>query len=251
MSPSRPARTIWKSWACWASTAACAALAVPLLLGIAELSAQEKDKDKDNPILTARQRQLSSNNLQQIGIALHNFHDTYRYLPPPAVCDKNNGKPLLSWRVLLLPFVEQGDLFREFKMEEAWDSEHNKKLLAKMPPIYAPVRGKTKEPHTTYYQAFVGKGAAFELKPNRGGPFGAVGLKFPDFRDGTSNTIVVAEAADPVPWTKPADLAFDPQKAPPKLGGLFQDGVHVLFADAAVLFLRKLDDTTLRALITR
>src|SRR5439155_13938759 len=111
-------------------------------------------------------------------------------------------------RVAILPYVEEHELYKQFKLDEPWDSEHNKKLLEKMPKVYAPVGVKTRAPHTTFYQAFVGPGAAFE---------DGMKVKLTNFFDGTSNTLMVAEAAEPVPWTKPDDLPFDPKKPPPAL----------------------------------
>jgi hypothetical protein len=196
----------------------------------------------DEKVRAARLRKRSQNNLKQIGIAMHQYHDTFGTLPTAAIYGKD-GKPLLSWRVAILPYIEQNQLYQQFKLDEPWDSEHNKKLLDKMPPIYAPLGVKTKEPNTTFYQAFVGPGAAFE---------GQRKLRLLDFLDGTSNTIMIAEAAEPVPWTKPADLAFDEKKPVPKLGGMSPDGFNVLFGDGYVRFLKKkTDEKTLRALITR
>jgi hypothetical protein len=146
--------------------------------------------------------------------------------------------------VALLPFLEEGQLYREFHLDEPWDSEHNKKLLARMPKVYAPVRGKTKEPYTTFYQAFYGKGAAFEE--------GEV-MRIPaSFSDGTNVTILFVEAAEPVPWTKPVDLPYSPDKPLPKLGGLFKDVFHVVFVGGPSRPIKKtIKEKTLRALITR
>lgn len=104
----------------------------------------------------------------------------------------------------------------------------------------------------TFYQAFAGPGAAFEIRLNEKSPFGAWGTSIPrDFPDGTSNTIAIAEAAEPVPWTKPAELIYDEKKPLPKLGGLFKGGFHAAFMDGSVRFLTNIDERTLRALITR
>jgi RNA polymerase sigma factor (sigma-70 family) len=181
---------------------------------------------QDKVDMTKLHRQ-SQDNLKQLGIAMHSYHDDLRAFPPAAVIDKNKT-PLLSWRVLLLPYIDEQDLFREFKLDEAWDSAHNKKLLAKMPKIYAPVTGKH-EPGTTFYQVFVGPGAVFE---------GMRGIRLTDILDGTSNTILLIEGGEAVPWTKPADLPYDPKKALPKLGGLFKDRIHAAFADGSVQTLR-------------
>src|SRR5438445_25177 len=82
----------------------------------------------------------------------------------PAI-DDAAGKPLLSWRVMLLPYLEQAPLYHQFRFNEPWDSEHNKKLLQHMPAVYAAPGIKTKEPGMTYYQGFVGKGAGWEYEP--------------------------------------------------------------------------------------
>jgi uncharacterized protein (TIGR03067 family) len=184
----------------------------------------------------------TANNLKQIGIAIHNYHDAHKYMPAPAIYSKD-GKPLLSWRVAILPFIEQDHLFREFKLDEPWDSAHNKKLLARMPAVYAPALGKV-EPGMTFFQVFNGEGALFE---------GAKKIRITNIKDGTANTVMVVEAASAVPWTKPDDLPFDPKsKDLPKLGGTFSAGFHVLMCDASVHFVHKnFDAAIFRAMITR
>jgi hypothetical protein len=186
-------------------------------------------------------RNRSANNLKQIGLAMHNYHDNVGRFPAAAVFDKD-GKALLSWRVLILPYIEQDALYREFHLDEAWDSKHNKKLLKKIPPVYVHPLGKAKAGET-YYQAFVGKGAFFE---------GKRGLRIMDIIDGTSNTLLAVEAAKAVPWSKPEDLPYDAKKPLPKVGGVFPEGFWGLFCDGSVRFLpRSLKPKTLRALITR
>jgi hypothetical protein len=189
-------------------------------------------------------RVQSANNLKQIGLAMHNYADTLRILPAQAIYDKN-GKPMLSWRVLILPYVEQQALYNEFHLNEPWDSEHNKKLLAKMPKLYAsPYDENTLKDHTTYYQGFFGKGCFFE---------GKQGLSFPrDFPDGLSNTIMVVEASKAVPWTKPEDIPYDPAKPLPKLGLPGLKGFNVGMCDGSVHFLSEtITEKTLRNAITR
>src|SRR5262245_46087272 len=148
-----------------------------------------------------------------LGIAMHNYHNDYGPLPQPAIYSKD-GKPLLSWRVLLLPYLEEEELYRQFNLDEPWDSEHNKKLLEKMPNIYHPVGVETKVKHATFCQVFVGKGAVFD-PPNK------LTLRDITFGDGTSRTFLIAEAAEAVPWSKPAELTFDAKKPLAKLGGTF------------------------------
>jgi RNA polymerase sigma factor (sigma-70 family) len=191
---------------------------------------------------TFADRKTSVHNLMHLALAMHNYVDQYGEFPPAAACSKD-GRPLLSWRVLLLPFLDQEKLFREFKLDQPWDSPHNRKLLARMPAVYAAPKVRTKEPHATFYQVFTGKGTIFE---------GARGTRVNDIADGTSVTILMIEAADPVPWTKPADLVYDPKKPLPRLGGIFKEGFHFARADGSVSFCKmRFREDVLRAMITR
>ena len=173
----------------------------------------------------------SANNLKQIGISMHAYHDTHGNMPPAAVCDKT-GKPLLSWRVLVLPYIEQNELFKQFKLDEPWDSDHNKKLLAKMPKTYA-IPGQTKPGDTsTYYRVFVGNGAAFDW---------IMGRKLQQITDGTSNTIMCVTAEKAVPWTKPDELEFDPDKDMTRLVGRVVNGkFQFVMCDGSVRSLAKI-----------
>jgi prepilin-type processing-associated H-X9-DG protein len=180
------------------------------------------------------------NNLRQLMLAMHNHHDAHGRFPTAAIYDKR-GKALLSWRVLILPFIEQNDLYKEFHLDEPWDSEHNKKLLDRMPSVYA-ATGEEKS-NRTHYQVFVGKDTCFE---------GKKGIRIFEIPDGTSNTIMIVEAANAVPWTKPEDLPFDADKPLPKLGGLYPGGFNAAFADGSVRFLKdSIKESTLRLLIQR
>jgi hypothetical protein len=195
-------------------------------------------------VTVAAAKQRDANNLKQLALGMISYADAnQRNLPPAAVLSKD-GKPLLSWRVLLLPYLEEGNLYKEFKLDEPWDSPHNKKLLEKMPKVFAPVRGAAKPGHTPY-QVFVGKwpDASFELGRQ---------LRYPaSIQDGTSNTIMVAEAAEAVPWTRPADLPYDAKKPLPKFGGQFPTGFHVAMWDGSVHFLKKnFDPKEMRNAIT-
>jgi WD40 repeat protein len=188
-------------------------------------------KTKDEP---------SPANLRQISLAMWVYLDNHGRFPPAAIWDKE-GKPLLSWRVALLPSLEQQKLYDQFKLDEPWDSEHNKKLLAQMPAIYA-LPESTPIATMTHYRVFVGPQAGFEW---------CKGRRVADITDGLSNTFMVVEAADAVPWTKPDELAYDPRKPLPKLGGCYAGGFHVSFMDGSVRLLsHALPEKTLRALIT-
>jgi len=146
---------------------------------------------------SAAREMQSKNNLKMIGIAMHNYHDVHGKFPPAYSTDEA-GKPLLSWRVHILPFVEQEPLYAKFKLDEPWDSEHNRKLIAEMPELYrAP--GSKAEAGKTNYLTVRHKDSAFP---------GAEQTRFADIVDGSSNTIMVLEAGDAVAvtWTKPDDF---------------------------------------------
>jgi hypothetical protein len=176
---------------------------------------------------------------------MHCYQDTHGRLPP-AVVYGEDGTPLYSWRVLVLPYIEQGELYREFHLDEPWDSPHNLALLPRMPPSYAPPSGRAWKvpPHHTACHVLVGKGTAFE---------GQEGLRLPaDFPDGTCNTLLLVEAGEPVPWTKPEDLPYDPEGPLPDLRGLFHDGFRSCMADGSLRFVRKgTSESALRVAITR
>ncbi|MCI0455800.1 MAG: DUF1559 domain-containing protein [Gemmataceae bacterium] len=192
-------------------------------------------------VALAAQKQQTKNNLKMIGLAFHAFHDANKRLPE-AAGDGAAGKGGLSWRVALLPYLEEGNLYNQFRRNEPWDSPHNKQLLDRMPKVYASPRGNA-PPNHTYYQVFTGPNTAFAP--------GKVGRLFATFRDGTSNTFLVAEGARAVPWTKPEDLPFDRNGPLPALGGMFPDGFHAGLADGDVRFIRRgrYNDDLLRNLI--
>jgi hypothetical protein len=190
----------------------------------------------------------SQNNLKQIGLAFHVFHDANGFMPSN-VHDKA-GKPLLSWRVHLLQYIEQGDLYRKFKLDEPWDSEHNKMLIEKMPKTFALPGVKTKEAGHTFYRAFINrKGAAQRALMAEGESKGPsiVGIV-----DGTVSTILCVEAAESCVWTKPDDLPFDPDGPLPKLGGHFaKDRFGVALCDGSVRVMdAKMPAAKLKAYIT-
>jgi hypothetical protein len=201
----------------------------------------ERRGDPQTQLATAMKK--SRKNLAQIGLALHNHHDAYKRFPP-------QGSPGLSWRVAILPFLEDGALYNEFKLQEPWDSPHNIKLLEKMPKVYAVPGAKTEKPGWTYYQGFVGRGAGWEPV----GPDGKPGhmIRMIDITDGTANTIMVIEAGAPVPWTKPADLPFEQGKPLPKIGGPYKTKANVLLFDGSVHVLpTTVPPEILSAMITR
>jgi hypothetical protein len=214
--------------------------------------------------------QVSSQNLKQITLAMHNYHDTYGRLPPSVVYDKE-GRPMHSWRVLLLPYLEdpQGDtLYRQYRFDEPWDGPNNRALLARMPKAYRDP-GRKAPPDSTFYQVFDGPNALFDSTRQMGPlrPFppphgqaelrvGVAEARFANVTDGTSNTLMVVEAERAVPWTKPEDIAVQNLLGGgplPRLGDPSRDFVLLGFADGQVRreSRRTLTDATLRGLITR
>jgi hypothetical protein len=208
-------------------------------------AAGESKGAKSTGTVATAQRVQCSNNLRQIGLALHNYHDAYLKFPAAATFDKN-GKPLLGWRVHILPFLEQEQLYREFHLDEPWDSEHNKKLIPRMPAVYRCPSQKLTEAGKTTYLAPIGEKTMFSG--------GATGTRFADVTDGTSNTIFIVDANDEhaVTWTKPDDLKYDSKKPLEGLLGKHPGFFTILMADGSVHHLRDgANENTMRAMFTR
>jgi hypothetical protein len=213
-------------------------------------------------IRSAAQRIQSANNMRILMLAMHNFHDTRGHFPP-AVVYGPDGKPLYSWRVLLLPYIGQDNLYHRFHLDEPWDSLNNKPLLAMMPKEFQDPADTTPQLGLTPYQVFDGPGAPFDssarpLKPfhHDGVPplrlqMSAFQIRIPDFTDGLSRTFLIVEATDPVPWTSPQNLPFGPGVPLPKLGRPSRGGYNAAYADGSVHFASSsISEQTLRALIT-
>ncbi len=147
----------------------------------------------------AARRMQCSNNLKQIALALHNYHDTHKSFPPAYIADEN-GRPMHSWRVLILPFLESSPLHRQYRFDEPWDGPNNRRLAAFVPPPYQCPSQVYADGSRTSYLAVVGPRTAW---PD------AAGSRLKDFVDGTPNTIMVIEA-DPyeVNWMEPRDLSY-------------------------------------------
>ena len=200
----------------------------------------------------AAARATGQNNLKQLGLALHSFHDANGQFPPAAwgpAIDPDTGRRKtsgnLSWRVAMLPYIEHDALYQQFKLDEPWDSPTNKKLIPLMPKTFVSPQAPA-EPGKTYYKVFVGGGAMFD----KGSPKGP---RMTEIADGTSNTIMIAEGGEPVIWTKPDDFEYDPRRPLPDLRFQGRNGVNVAMADGSVRFvnLDAVSEKTLRALITR
>lgn len=202
------------------------------------LNQQKKDisivVDSLKPILEKARdearRVASSNNLKQIGLAMHNYHDANKYLPAAASYSPD-GKPLLSWRVMILPMIEQQKLYDQFHLDEPWDSPNNRKLIDKMPPEFRSPKSKLKEPGRSNYVVPVGPGTMFE---------GREGINMSSVKDGTAHTILAVEVDDAhaVIWTKPEDMPYDPKEPAKGLGGLYKNVFCALFVDGAVRIIK-------------
>jgi len=143
------------------------------------------------------QNNQSKNNMKQITLGLHNYHDAYGKFPDVATVD-SSGKPLLSWRVQLLPYLGQNDLYQQFNLAESWDSPHNKSLIPRMPSDFSDPNNNNSGGKTRY-QIIQGPKTIFE---------GGKGKTIRDITDGTSNTVLYVEmSADrAVEWTKPNNV---------------------------------------------
>ncbi len=200
-----------------------------------------------NPITQAREsarRSQSTNNLKQFALAMHMYADNNKHFPPAASVDKA-GKPLLSWRVHLLPYIEQEALYKQFKLDEAWDSDHNKPLIDKMPKLFENPSSIPLEAGTTSYLVVRGKETVFHDDK---------GTKFAEIRDGTSKTILIVEAGpkSAVVWTKPEDIEFDEKDPWAGLLGMREGGFIAAFADGSVRFLSEsISKEDIKALFTR
>ena len=147
-------------------------------LNQADPAAAEKD-----PAEVRTQIVQDMNHIKQFGLAMHNYHDRNKHFPPAVVMGPD-GKTPHSWRVELLPYLDELSLSKQYRMNEAWDSEHNKQVLEKMPDVFRSPFGDRKTTDSAYY-VLVGPGTIFE---------GPLGVRIQDITDGTSNTLMVVGA---------------------------------------------------------
>jgi prepilin-type processing-associated H-X9-DG protein len=191
----------------------------------------------------AARRTQCKNNIKQIGLALHNYHDHYGTFPPAYTVD-SSGKRLHSWRTLILPYLDQGELFKKIDLAKAWDDPANAE--AAKTPLYMYHCPSVPGPNNhTSYVVVVGADTCFP---------GAVSKSIPEITDGTSNSVMVVEveAEKSVPWMSPVDvdeqflLSLGPKSKVSHTGGL-----NTLLADGSVRFVSfNLDQKVRRALMT-
>jgi len=180
--------------------------------------------------------------LKQIGLCMFNYESAYGHFPARAIFSKE-GKPLLSWRVMILPYMEESTLYKEFHLDEPWDSPHNKPLIAKMPAALARVEDADPSAGITHFVVPIGKGLMFD---------GDKGINMRDVTDGLSNTIMAVEADQGVIWTKPDDLDVDLDKPFDGLGHLWPVGFMAVFGDDHIQVISdQTSPKTLQALFTR
>ncbi|PQO31310.1 hypothetical protein C5Y96_13290 [Blastopirellula marina] len=176
----------------------------------------------------AAQRMQSNNNLKMIAIALHNYHDVYGTLPPAYIPDED-GEPMHSWRVLILPFVEGNDIYDKYDFSQPWDSPGNMQACERMPFAYAsPALGGNDMGDATTYVAISGPNTMLGMDKAR---------SFADVKVGISNVIMVVEdTTNPVPWYKPVDIS--PQALMSKnFDDQYFHGVQAAMGDGAVQFI--------------
>jgi len=177
-------------------------------------------------------KQKTLNNLKQIGLACHDFHDSMGYMPMDIV--GQDGKPLMSWRVAILPYIEQDSMYRQLDLTKAWDDPRNAKVLATMPSVYR-VFGRDAEKGKTYLQMPSLANAQAAITP-----YQVPGRRttFANITDGTSNTIMVVEAADALDWAKPGDIQFD-KVTLSSVGDKDRKWFYAAFGDGSVRTIRK------------
>ncbi|MBW3540316.1 MAG: DUF1559 domain-containing protein [Planctomycetes bacterium] len=176
-------------------------------------------------------RHSCKNQLKQIALALHNYHEDYGCFPPAYVADER-GRPMHSWRVLLLPYVDELPLYKQYRFDEPWDGPNNLKVGAQMPRIYlCPDDDRLSfRAATTTYMALTGPGTSFEANRCTG---------IIDIRDGLETTLLVVESPrSPVPWTKPVDVSpaslYNLLKSTPRTSTPHEEGVNVVWVDGRV-----------------
>ena len=195
-----------------------------------------------------------SNNIKQIVLAFHNYHDTYDALPPLYTVDEN-GKPLHSWRVLILPFIDQAALYQQIRLDEPWDSEFNKQFHNVVIPTYFCPDNTLVNPAgklNCTYSVIAGEAFAPAKKAGERN-----GKHFAAIQDGTSNTLAIVEVKQPFCWMDPtadvdlATLVKGINAADGRVGSFHEKGINAGMLDGSVHFISQtVDKAILRALGT-
>jgi prepilin-type processing-associated H-X9-DG protein len=196
----------------------------------------------------AARRATCTNNTKQVALALLNYEDRYGSFPPAYVADEN-GKPMHSWRVLILPYLEANDVYQAYDFDEPWDGPNNRKLAGRMPGVFR-CPSSPESGNDTNYVAVVGDETVWP---------GATGVARGQIKDGASNTILVVETSDSgINWMEPRDLTLDEAvkgvnpPAGPGISSHHPGGAVVGFCDGHVQFVDEdARPDALRALLTK
>lgn len=210
---------------------------------VAFVDEDQAQRESDERIFEQLDPEAVSRSLRQLALGMHNFHDVNRAFPAVATYDANQYK-LLSWRVHLLPYLDQHDLFSQFHLDEPWDSPHNKSLVEMMPKVFAGGSEELLESGKTVFLAPVGEDTVFG-SPNS--------VRIQDIRDGTSNTVMIVSVKPryAVEWTRPNDWELDGD-AFEKLTGEVGQGFMFASCDGSVHRVdRTLTIEELRAWLTK
>ena len=191
----------------------------------------------------AGRRASCMNHVKQIDLALHNYYATYGHFPPAATAD---GKPLMSSRVAILPFLGQDPLFRQYDTKQPWDSPKNRSLVLQMPRDFrCPSDSEAADSETSYVMV-TGENTI-------GGTPGSPGTVPSDFAGGSSKTIMVLEVHGlKISWTEPRNITLDELLSRVQSGERIGhvSGFTVGIADGSVRHFHKIDTETLRRLAT-
>jgi predicted Ser/Thr protein kinase/type II secretory pathway pseudopilin PulG len=203
---------------CGLAVVGIAALVIPIIAVLIALLLPAVQAARE-----AARRTQSSNNLKQLGLALHYYHDTYQSLPPAVVTDAN-GKALYSGRVLLLPFLERQELYESFDLAQPWDSPRNRPISDTALKVFQDPSAANQVPGATNYLFVTGKGTMFEEGKS---------ITFPDITDGTPQSLMMLEVnAKDKSWAEPFDIDLSGPQGLPR--GNHANINLVLFGDGSV-----------------
>jgi prepilin-type processing-associated H-X9-DG protein len=201
------------------------------------------------PAREAARRAMCINNMKQIGVAMQMYHDQYKCFPPAYIPDEN-GRPMHSWRVLLLPFMEQQAIYEQYDLNEPWDGPNNSRLAGMIDNVYrCPSEDTSVHPAETNYVMIVGPGTISD---------GPTPTQIGQITDGVANTIMVVEVAGSgIHWTEPRDLKLEDAAsslsggAGNGIGGKHRGVANILFCDGRVDSLAKpIDPNRLKGMTT-
>lgn len=211
--------------------------------------------------------EISKKNLSDLMLALHHYHDQHKHFPPAVIMGKDGkGKVPHSWRVEILPHLGEQKLYDEYHFDEAWNSEHNQKLLDRIPAVFRSPLDRPDSYSTSYFAlvtpglkpqsssgAAAGTGDASEvLRYDLGTVFSNPrGAQLLDIHDGTARTVALVESKRSVAWMQPEDISYSADQPVPLLGGWYVDGWNAAFADGTVKMISNQNtDAILRAIFT-